>query len=192
MKFERFKDTLQDLKKISQGWRGVIYCALWRGRRVAVKVARSEEKIKALRKEMSILLRLKGEEGFPEIIFRGEDFFVYPFIEGTPFGKLQLTPEKRKEVLRKVLILARKLDRMGIDHGELTRIEKNVLVTEKGDVYLLDFERGTEKGKGRNVNQFIQVLRREGILSPEEAVHLGKEYRRNGEGAFKKLMDKII
>ena len=191
MNFEKFKDGLKDIKKLAEGWRGLIYTAIWNGQRVSIKVARSAEKLEALKKEIKILQKLKGKKGFPQILFWGEDFFVYSYIEGIPFGKIQEGTDDRKQVLKEVLKLAYELDLLGVDHGELTRIDKNVLVGERGEVYLLDFERGREKGKKRNVTQFLQVLRREGFLSHEEAVNFGKEYRKNSEAVFKALMNKI-
>ena len=191
MNFEKFKDGLKDVKKLSEGWRGLIYTAIWNGQRVSVKVARNAEKLEALKKEIRILQKLKGKKGFPQILFWGEDFFLYRFVEGIPFGKIQEGTHNRKQALKEVLKLAYELDLLGIDHGELTRIDKNVLVNESGEVFLLDFERGSERGKRRNVTQFLQVLRREGILSHEEAVNFGREYRKNSEAVFKVLMDKI-
>ncbi len=192
MKFEKFKDRLKDIEKLNEGWRGVIYTAFFDNQKVSVKVAKDADKLDALKKEINILLKLKGREGFPQIIFFGEDFFVYQFIEGFPFRTIGKDRNRKTEALRKVLTLAYKLDTLGIDHGELTRIDKNVIVNEQGEVFLLDFDRGTDKGKKRNVPQLIQVLRREGLLSHEEAVHFGKEYRKNSEAVFRALRDKII
>ncbi|RUM28141.1 MAG: hypothetical protein DSY32_04745, partial [Aquifex sp.] len=87
MKFSEFIREVRDIKEIAEGWRGKVYVGYWNGKKVAVKVAKAPDKVKAIQKEAEILERLKGIEGFPQVLFKGEDFFVYEFIEGKPFGK---------------------------------------------------------------------------------------------------------
>ncbi len=184
MRFEEFKEEVESLREIAEGWRGRVYRGKWKGEDVAIKVAKSPEKIKAIQKEAEILERLKGLEGFPQILFKGEDFFVYRFIEGKTFGELKPQGEERKRILREVLEKAYLLDKLGIHRDEFANIHKNVLIDEKGRVFVIDFDRGVFKENPSNVRQFLQLLKREGFISQEEAIRLGKLYKENREAVI--------
>ncbi|GAB6064957.1 hypothetical protein JCM9492_00490 [Aquifex pyrophilus] len=189
MRFEDFKRFLREVQELGEGWRGRVYKAVYNGKKVAVKVAKAPDKVKAIQKEAEILEKLKGLEGFPQIIAKGEDFFVYEFIEGKPYGKLKLNEEEKKRILREVLERAYILDRLGINRDEFSDIRKNVLVDEKGNVYVIDFDRGTFKKNPSNVRQFLQILRREGFISQEEAIELGKRYKENPEKVIQEIRE---
>ena len=184
MRFEEFKKEVENLRELAEGWRGRVYRGKWRGEDVAIKVAKSPEKVKAIQKEAEILEKLKGLEGFPQILFKGEDFFVYRFIEGRTFGELKPEGEERKRILREVLEKAYLLDKLGIHRDEFANIHKNVLIDEEGRVFVIDFDRGVFKENPSNVRQFLQLLRREGFISQEEAIRLGKLYKENREAVI--------
>ncbi len=191
MKFSEFKREVRNLRKLAEGWRGVVYTGEWKGRKVSVKVAKNEQVVKAIQREADILERLKGMREFPQILFRGEDFFVYEFIEGKPLGKLRLSPEEERRVLKKLLELAYRLDSMGISRDEFANLYKNVLLDERGNVYVLDFERGKLRKRPSNLTQFLQLLRRRGYITRDEAVELGRRYMRDRDGVFGELMAKL-
>lgn len=191
MKFSEFKREVSNLRKLAEGWRGVVYTGEWKGRKVSVKVAKNEQVVKAIQREADILERLKGMREFPQILFRGEDFFVYEFIEGKPLGKLNLSPEEERRVLKRLLELAYRLDSMGISRDEFANLYKNVLLDERGNVYVLDFERGKLSKRPSNLTQFLQLLRRRGYITRDEAVELGRRYMRDRDGVFRELMAKL-
>ncbi len=191
MKFSEFKREVGNLRKLAEGWRGVVYTGEWKGRKVSVKVAKNEQVVKAIQREADILERLKGMREFPQILFRGEDFFVYEFIEGKPLGKLNLSPEEERRVLKKLLELAYRLDSMGISRDEFANLYKNVLLDERGNVYVLDFERGKLSKRPSNLTQFLQLLRRRGYITREEAVEFGRRYMKDRDGVFRELMAKL-
>ncbi len=189
MNFSKPELIIKNPVKIDEGWRGVIYAGEYKGKKVSLKVAKSEENVKALNKESEILEILKGKRGFPQLIERGNGYFIYEFIEGVPFKNVK-DKSIVKEVLKRLINIARFLDVSGINHGELNNIEKNVLVNVKDsniDVYLLDFDRGGFSKKTHNVSQLIQVLRKHGILSFEETIKFGKEYFKEPEKVVKEL-----
>jgi len=192
MKFSEFIREVRDIKEIAEGWRGKVYVGYWNGKKVAVKVAKAPDKVKAIQKEAEILERLKGIEGFPQVLFKGEDFFVYEFIEGKPFGKLKVSQEEKKKLLREVLEKAYLLDKLGINRDEFSNIYKNVLVNEKGEVFVIDFDRGTFKKNPSNVRQFLQLLKREGFITQEEAIELGKKYKESPERVIEEIRKVLI
>lgn len=187
MRFEAFKEQLEKIQPFSKGWRGLIYRGKWKGIDVAIKVAKGREKEYAIRKEGEILSILKGYKGFPQLLMMGEDFLVYEFIEGYPIEKLSLSKKEKSLVYLKVLDLIKLLDMLRINKEELNRLDKNTLVDKDLNVYLLDFERGSMEVKKRhNLSQFLQLLVREGYLSIEGAMDIGKRYSR-GQDVYKEV-----
>ena len=190
MRFEEFK-KLKRLEKFAEGYRGVIYTYTEDGRRYAVKVPSEEKLIKTFQKEAKILdfLNRKGVNFVPRLTFGGEDFFVYRFIEGIPFKKIQkgLDENQKRYYLRKILLSAYILDCLGVFKDEFQRPFTNVLVNGK-KVFLLDFERGLLNKKWKNVPQYLQFLTAVGVLDRETAISLGREYKRNPKGVVKRIL----
>ena len=190
MRFEEFK-KLKRLEKFAEGYRGVIYTYTENGRRYAVKVPSEEKLIKTFQKEAKILdfLNRKGVKFVPQLTFVGEDFFVYRFIEGIPFKKIQrgLDEKQKRYYLRKILLSAYILDCLGVFKDEFQRPFTNVLVNGK-KVFLLDFERGLLNKKWKNVPQYLQFLTAVGVLDRETAISLGREYKKNPKGVVKKIL----
>ena len=190
MRFEEFK-KLKRLEKFAEGYRGVIYTYTENGRRYAVKVPSEEKLIKTFQKEAKILdfLNRKGVKFVPQLTFVGEDFFVYRFIEGIPFKKIQrgLDEKQKRYYLRKILLSAYILDCLGVFKDEFQRPFTNVLVNGK-KVFLLDFERGLLNKKWKNVPQYLQFLTAVGVLDRETAISLGREYKRNPKGVVKRIL----
>ena len=190
MRFEEFK-KLKRLEKFAEGYRGVIYTYTENGRRYAVKVPSEEKLIKTFQKEAKILdfLNRKGVKFVPQLTFVGEDFFVYRFIEGIPFKKIQkgLDEKQKRYYLRKILLSAYILDCLGVFKDEFQRPFTNVLVNGK-KVFLLDFERGLLNKKWKNVPQYLQFLTAVGVLDRETAISLGREYKKNPKGVVKRIL----
>ncbi len=192
MRFEEFRERLTHIELVGKGWRGYVYKALFDGKKVAVKVARGKHLEYAIKKEGEILRKLKGIKGFPQLILEGEDFIAYEFIEGLPFERFPLTFEKKKRIYKRVLELAFLLDEMCISKEEFQRLDRNVIIDKRGEVYIIDFERGNLSCKRKkNVTQLIQLFRREGYISLDEAIKLGKDYGKSPERVFKKLKRKL-
>jgi len=193
MKFEEFK-KLKNLEKFAEGYRGIIYTYTENGEKFAVKVPSEEKLIKTFQKEANILtfLNRKGVKFVPQVVFVGEDFFVYRFLEGIPFKKLQkeLNRNSLLYYLKKILLAAYCLDRLGVFKDEFQRPFTNVLINGK-KVYLLDFERGLPNKHWKNVPQFLQFLVAVKVLTREEAVQFGREYKRNPKAVIKRLLKKL-
>jgi len=190
MRFEEFKN-LKRLEKFAEGYRGIIYTYTENGEKYAVKVPSEEKLIKTFQKEAKILEYLNGV-GFsfvPQLVLVGEDFFVYRFIEGKPFKKLQkeLPEGAFRYFLRKLLVAAYCLDKVGVFKDEFQRPFTNVLINGRR-LYLIDFERGLLNKYWKNVPQYLQFLVAVGVLDRDTAIGLGKEYKKNPKEVVKKVL----
>ena len=189
----RFKDlsSQKSLEKFAEGYRGIIYTYTENGKKYAVKVPSEEKLKKAFLKEAKILeyLNSKGVKFVPQLTFIGEDFFVYRFIEGKPFKKFfeNLEPKEKLYYLRKLLLAAYCLDKLGVFKDEFQRPFTNVLVKGK-KLYLIDFERGQLGKYWKNLPQYLQFLVAVGVLERNNAIILGREYKRKPKEVVKKIL----
>jgi predicted Ser/Thr protein kinase len=191
--FEQFKEK-KNLVKFAEGYRADIYLYEENGKKFAVKTVDEPKLLKALQKEIEILKELKRLKikFVPQIIYWGKDFFVYPFIEGIPFKKVQkqLDEKSLKRILKKLLIAAYCLDKHGIFKNEFQRPFTNVLVKDHR-IYLIDFERGALNKFWKNVPQYLQFLMGIGILTKEETINFGRNYKSKPKKIIKTLLRKI-
>jgi len=85
----------------------------------------------------------------------------------------------------------------GINKTELTNPYKDILITEKNNAVLIDFERCRMTEKPHNVTQFLQyiarnkeVLGKKGIIvDKEKLISLGRNYK---EKFDKKSFERIL
>ncbi|WP_457638861.1 serine/threonine protein kinase [Persephonella sp.] len=193
MKFDQIKDKIQNLQKIGEGWRGVVYKGVYNGQELAFKVASEPQFIKNIQKEGEIL-KLVNQQGIGgKLILQGEDFIAYRFIEGRPLIGV-INQNNAKHIISQLLKQARKLDIMGINKEELHRPYTNVLIDNNMNVYLIDFERAKIGKNIQNVNQVLQFVMNAGYryLQPfdkNELISLAREYKKNKtEENFRKIL----
>lgn len=189
MYFDDFKKN-KIFNFLARGWRGEIYMFEEDNRLLCVKKAISKEAIYAITKEANILSCLFKDTRFPQVLYQGRDFFVYHYINAVPFERVfyNLADDKKRYILKQILKAAYDLDNLGINRGEFDKEYKNILIDEKLNVYVLDFDRGSFSKYPKNVTQFIQSLRVKNYLSLEKAINLGKSYKTSQEQVYLELL----
>lgn len=83
------------------------------------------------------------------------------FIEGKTFHDFLFSDPKKdvlQQVIRNLLLQARTLDGIGLDHGQLAGKGKNILVRENNLPVIIDFEKASQKRKPHNLNQLTAFL----------------------------------
>lgn len=122
------------------------------------------------------LLHLANATGVgPRIYVYSRDVVAYRYVDGVHVDKWWKVAdaEKKHAFVEELLDQAFRLDRAGISHNELSRLEKHVLV-ERDLPVIIDFESATVGG-GSNVTQVANGLSRLGLKLPLEALRV---YRR--------------
>ncbi len=194
LNFEDIKKNIKELKKIGEGWRGVVYSGYLNGEKLAFKVPSDPIHIPAIQKEGMILEEVNKRGIGGQLVLKGNDFIAYRFIEGKHFKDV-INKENAKKIFSQILNQARELDKLGISKDEMHRPHKNVLVDENLNVYLIDFERAKKTENLQNVTQFIQYLISGGsnyylIKDKRKLIELAREYKKNmTEENFKKIKD---
>jgi len=194
MKFSQIKPYIENLQKIGEGWRGVVYRGIYRGEDLAFKVASQELSIPNIQKEGKILKIVNTEGIGGQLVLQGDDFIAYRFIEGKPLKEI-INAENAKILISQLLKQARKLDILGINKEEFHRPYTNVLVDKNLKIYLIDFERAKMGKNIQNVNQLLQFIMGEGskYLKPfdkKELIKLAKAYKKEKtDENFQKILE---
>ncbi len=149
---------VSDIRYFAHGKRGVIFTGTYKAMRVAIKTKRAESGAFGAVENEIRMLRKVNEAGIgPKLLFPGEGYLCYIFVEGEPVLDYLSKAKQPFPVLEALLEQCRVLDSMGIAKEEMHHPQKHVLVSESGPV-LIDFERGRFTEKPQNVTQLCQFL----------------------------------
>ncbi|MFN3787666.1 serine/threonine protein kinase [Sulfurihydrogenibium azorense] len=191
VKFSDIKPKIENLTKIGEGWRAVVYRGKFEGQDLAFKVASEDIHKHPIQKEGIILQQVNKYCIGPVFKFSGEDFIAYNYIEGKPLNEV-LSKNNYQHLITQLLDQSFILDTLKIDKGEMHRPYANVLVDEDLKLYLIDFERATKSLKPKNVLNVIQFISR-GLDNKEDLIKLLKIYKfHQSQENFEKLKDYIF
>ena len=147
---------------LGKGYVGIVVLGKLGRKKVAVKIRRSDSPRKNLKKEAQ-LLQITNRYGVgPKLIDFSKNFLVMEYLEGEKIGKwvsdskTKLRSSQIKTVIKKVLEDCYKLDMIGLDHGELSRMPKHVIVGKK--ITIIDFESSSMERRVSNVTSATQAF----------------------------------
>ncbi len=187
----------------AEGKRGIIYTGLYdKNKLVKSHFSRSKQKVKVavktVKPESKAVGRIENEVKWlkllnkknigPRLLFSGEDYFVYEFVDGVEIlDWLRQGSVVKLEVLRllrDVLEQCFTMDSLGVNKEEMHHPQKHVLVTTDGPV-LIDFERCNQTEKPQNVTQFVEficrmkdeLVKKDIIVGVEALRNLAREYK---------------
>jgi putative serine/threonine protein kinase len=144
----------------------------------------------------------------PTVYAHSKDFLLMKFLEYRELNdwlRGLRGPGSRDEARRVVHALlnqCRKLDIMGIDHGQLSNLRKHAVVAD-GMPWIIDFESAGTSRRPKNVTAAAQYLLVGGALSPRMRRTLGvrevspilkllSDYKRNpSDYSYSKLLEKL-
>ncbi len=152
------KNSLQLIDKISKGFSSEIYLVCnAEGKKFALKIERDKSRrINMVEKEVANL-QLANKHGIgPKLISFDSELktILLEFIEGTSFSNwLNRIPSK--QVLQKAIDSlyeqAKKLDEIGLDHGQLAGRGSNILIRKENFLpVIIDFEKASQSRKCHN------------------------------------------
>lgn len=143
---------------LGKGHAGVVISGTAGGRRVAVKARRTDSSRPGMAREARLLSAANGAGVGPRMMKFSKNFLVMERLQGSPIGEWARSAgaRGRKKVFRKVLEDCYRLDAAGLDHGELHRISRHVMVGR--EAVLLDFESASAGRRAANVTSAGQSL----------------------------------
>ncbi len=146
---------------LGKGFVGIVVIAHLNGERAAVKIRRLDANREDLLHEAKMLAKANTADVGPKLIGASKNFLLMQLIDGEILPDW-LKREKEKpaiqSVLTAVLEQCYRLDQIGLDHGELSKAPKHVLVDCQNQPWLVDFETASDARKPSNVSALCSFL----------------------------------
>ena len=159
------KRKLHIVEKISKGYSSEVFLVKNKaGKKFALKIEKQNSPRKNLvQKEVKNLGLANSEKIGPKLVGFDETagIVLMELIVGPTFNEwlFERKPSKKQmsKFIKNLLLQAKKLDEIGLDHGQLAGRGKNILV-RYGLPVIIDFEKGSQVRKCRNENQLKSFL----------------------------------
>ena len=146
---------------LGKGYVGMVILAKKSGNNVALKIRRADSPRKNMSDEARLLKIANKINIGPKFIKNSKNFLVMELIDGEKiidWAKNSKTKSKDLyHVINNVLRECYLLDNVGLDHGELSTIDKHVIVGKNGNT-IIDFESSSTKRIPSNVSAATQAI----------------------------------
>ena len=191
---------------LGKGCVGVVIIAMTDQGKVALKIRRVDADRTGMQREAEMLRKANAVDVGPCLLDTTENFLLMEFINGTLLPQWIETLEDQesrvRKVLRVVLEQCWRLDETGLDHGQISRAPKHIIIDENDNPYLIDFETASLNRRVSNVTSICQflfirsqiaktIIKKLGEISQEELIKTLKTYKqqRTREN-FEKILSK--
>lgn len=155
------KTSASNIPVLGKGYVGVVVVAYVNGQRVALKMRRIDADRQSLEREAELLVKANNINVGPKFLAVNKNFLLMQLIDGDLLEDW-LETHKNKELVRKVLVdileQCWRLDEAGLDHGELSKAPKHLLLDKDNKPFIVDFETASVVRKVINVTSVCQFL----------------------------------
>lgn len=186
--------VLQIVRFLGKGHSSIVLEAeLANGVRTAIKVLRLDSKRDSLLLECSLMKRAYPLA--PEVIACGNDYIVMELVSGVPAVNVVKREGNIITNILKILSSGRGLDILGIDHKELSRADKHIIVTHRNTIKILDYESASFSSRPHNLCRLTSwVLHRVlGLdLRPTEVTNLLRKYKEASEPVRREIFHELV
>jgi putative serine/threonine protein kinase len=146
---------------LGKGFVGIVAIAHLNGEKVAVKIRRTDADRADLLHEAAMISKANTVGVAPKLVASSKNFLLMQLIDGDLLPnwlKTHTEKEAVKRVLGEVLEQCYRLDGAGLDHGELSKAPKHLLVDKSEKVFIVDFETSSIERRVSNVTAVCQYL----------------------------------
>jgi putative serine/threonine protein kinase len=188
-----------ELKILGKGHSGIVLKVNgYSEKNMALKIRRLDSRRKDSLNEVNNQKLANLIEIGPQIIDNTDDLILMELITGKGISDWLDDPsnfnldnsKKIINMVNEILEQCYRLDVLNLDHGELTRIDNHVMVSEYNKISIIDFESSSTKRKPSNVTSASQALLLSGGLIPKKICKIIKikdhKYLLNGLKNYKK------
>jgi len=161
---------------LGKGCVGIVTIAYRNREKVALKIRRVDADRSSMRQEAKMVKKANLVHVGPRLLGVSKNFLLMQFIDGDLLPKWldkQIGKAVVRKVLREVLEHCWRLDRAGLDHGELSHAPKHIIIDKKGSPFIVDFETASLNRKPSNVTSICQFLFISGVVAEKMAEKLG-------------------
>jgi len=149
---------------LGKGCVGIVVVAHQGSRRVALKIRRVDADRSSMFREAK-MLEVANKVGVgPKFYAVTQNFLLMEFVEGKliPVWADELQHlsnfKKPRILLLRIMEDCFKLDRIGLDHGELTNASKHIIIAKDDVPKIMDFETASMERKTSNLTSICQYL----------------------------------
>lgn len=149
---------------LGKGCVGLVVIAHTKTGRAALKIRRVDADRKGMEHEAEMLTIANSIGVGPKLFGESEDFLLMEYIEGELLPRWIASLKGRgskkriRSVLREILEQCLKLDEAGLDHGELSRAPKHIIIDADDKAHIVDFETASLMRRTSNVTSICQFL----------------------------------
>jgi putative serine/threonine protein kinase len=155
------KTNASNIPVLGKGYVGVVVVANLKDQKVALKMRRIDADRLDFKHEAEMLQKANVIGVGPKFIAVSNNFLLSQLIDGDLLEDWLQTP-REKGLIRKVLVdileQCWSLDESGLDHGELSKAPKHLLVDKLDKPFIVDFETASIMRKVINVTSVCQFL----------------------------------
>src|SRR6266849_3798203 len=167
------------LSVLGKGVVGIVVVGVRGNRRIAVKIRRVDARRASLIHEAELLKTANSLNVGPECLGGTADVLAMELVEGSslPIWLESLKGRGRRarvrSVVKPLLEQCVRMDAYGLDHGELSRAHKNVIVSNDDVPRILDFESASLMRRPSNFTSLAQYLFIGGSIAKKMGKTLG-------------------
>ncbi len=192
---------------LGKGYVGIVVAAHTHTGKVALKIRRVDADRVSMQHEGRMLKRANAVDVGPKLLDVTKNFLVMEFVEGRllPGWIRELEGNEMNAkicgVLQAILEQCWTLDAAGLDHGQLSRAPKHIMVDKKDKPRIVDFETASINRKASNVTAVCQYLfigsqlareitRKHDKINKSQLIDALKRYkRRRTRRNFERILD---
>lgn len=170
---------------LGKGVSGLVVTGIIKEERVALKIRRVDSRRVSMEHEVSMLKLANSVKVGPKYLGSTPDILAMELVDGDrlpawlPSLRGRGRRSKVRHVVKELLDQCLRLDRCGLDHGELSRAHKNILVPANGGPYILDFESASTNRRSSNLTSIVQYFFLGGVFSRKIGRVLGPTNRKD-------------
>lgn len=158
--------TVMEKPVLGKGCTSIVLLAITKdNNKAALKISRTDSEEGRISHEARMLQIANSVEVGPKLLGYRNGLILMEYIEGKIFPEwvMELSSErdahlKLRNALRDLLEQCWRLDFIGLDHGELSRADKHIIVDVRGRAHIVDFESASDKRRMANVTSISQYL----------------------------------
>ncbi len=139
---------------LGKGLVGIVVAAHFRRERLALKIRRVDADRTGMGHEAQMLAKANSVQVGPRMIGVSRNFLLMQLVDGCLLPSWLDTHKDKTQVhsvLGEVLEQCWRLDSIGLDHGELSKAPKHIIIDEQHKPFLVDFETASVDRKPANV-----------------------------------------
>jgi len=196
------------LHVLGKGYVGIVVAAYVSGKRYALKMRRMDGGREDFFHEAEMLQKANTVGVGPRFVAVSKNFMLSQLIDDDTLANW-LESRKDKAVFRRILgdVLEQcwRLDEVGLDHGELSKAPRHLLVDGTGLPFIVDFETASINRKVANVTSVCQYLFAGNSVVPRlvwevfgekdlnKIINLLKDYKKNrSRSRFEALIEACL